>query len=508
MTGTGRVKGFATSAGPLVLTDGVTAPRNVEVIFDPDNPMLKKKVGAWIDTNAKELWELVQLALADQRTISYRIESQRRKGVDRTIAFVNLDHAKQVNRILAGLSTVGESTPMVMSHEAKTDPSEDPDQEHPSALGQNNSISKAEATALNPKVILEALAMARQNSFSTTVIDTIVGNALSAGATMVEVNAAGFNAQTGEGEYSEVPAINGRTAAIEERPWVALNSDGRPNPGSYMVSQASTAEQFALDHLIGLYSGKKSSIDVTDKMISQAASLAAELLKITDEVQVSITQGRPNRQKNSYPRALALVIDAVSKRYPAPLAPNAEDRTKWHGDIVAEASERFYGIMEVAHGRVPMSLQERTETTKTSDHPEEQPKLTTVAELNEKPAEAKLVEPAKVETSTPSVAVSAAAHALGAKIVSSNTEPAPVTHKVKGDEGFIAPSEDQISRVKGLCEKANLLGDIASIGNWLERTLGTRISRNTHAPALEAWLKRYESMDIELVRGEALPQVK
>ena len=63
MTGTGRVK--------EILRNGEA--KNVEIVFDPDNLQLKRKVSGFLDTSSTELWEYVQAAQKDQRDIAFEI---------------------------------------------------------------------------------------------------------------------------------------------------------------------------------------------------------------------------------------------------------------------------------------------------------------------------------------------------------------------------------------------------------------------------------------------------
>lgn len=466
-TGTGRIKEIAPRGKQA--EDG--SYRNYEVVFDPDNPHLKRKVYALLDTTAKELWDYVQAAQADQRDISYRIESQRKRNVDRTKKFDDLEHAEEVVRVLAAIDTV-------FSHEAKTNPKEDPTGDNPSALEQN--IPTALTTSPSPtgdlKTILLGLAAARAAGLPATTVDTLAGLALAAGASIDEVLGAGLE---GEGITRTPQAVNSRVAASEEKPWMAYNSDGRVNAGSYMVAHAATAERFALDHLIAVYSeGKKSNVDVSSEMIAQAASIALVLLELADEVQVR-TVGRIDRQKNSYNRSLSLVLDGVEKRYPAPVGGNNEAQQSWREQVVSEAAERLYGVLEVAQGRLPLSEAERQTTTAAA--PAKAPNRGSAEEL----LTAELG--ARIENSVPANAV----------IFSEGSIPA-------GEEGFIEPGKDLIERVRALCVEADVAGDAKAVSDWLERTTGARTTRRIHAPVLEAFLTHYEQAGPQVVRAEVL----
>lgn len=483
MTGTGRIKQITKKDDS----------RNAEIEFDPDNPNLKRKVAGFLDTTSLPLWEHVQAAHKDQRTIEYRIESQRKRKVDRTIPFDDLVATEDIVRILAAVDGI-------RSSEAVTNPAEDPNDGRVPATEEDRVVNNVVTGAsISPAQALSALARARQEGLSENVIDSLVAHALVSGADFDEVTNAGFS---NEEENEQVPTIRGRVAAQEERPWVVLNSDGRLNLGSYMVTHAATAEQFALDHLLGLYSqGKKSNVDVSDKMIAQAASLAFELLKIADEVQNSGTKAKANRQKNSYGRALGLVLDAVGKRYSAPIGENDKVKlSEWYNQVVEEASERLYGVSEVAQGRIPMSLEERA-SNQASESKEGAPKTELKQTTEERVVNQVVKEP---ENNAPSDRVASAAEALGAKVIPAN-KPAETPKSVAIESELTPASPEQIARLKAICEKAGVMAHSSKISDWLEKTLGVRIARQADAFVLEEWLVKYEALPAEVIFKEVVP---
>lgn len=468
-TGTGRIK----EINPRGKASPDGTYRNVEVVFDPDNPALKRKVYALLDTTAKELWDFVQKAHADQSDVAFRIESQRKRNVDRTKKFEDLIHTEEVVRVLAALDNV-------FSHEAKTNPKEDPTNDgNPSALTQDIAATKAAASSggssVSPALAVKALADARRAGLPAGVIDAVAALALASGASIADVQSAGFDAQ----DTPAAPALaNVRIAASEEKPWIAYNSDGRINAGSYLVAHAASAERFALDHLIKVYSeGKKSQVDVSAEMIAQAASIALVLLEASDDVQVRATGGRADRQKNSYNRAMNLVLDAVEKRYAVPVGGNDQARADWYEAVVAEAAERLYGVLEVAQGRLPKPEAERTA----------------------------VAAPAPVQAAP-------AAEPVGESVLESvfgaTSEVVPgfkaPTFPADTDPDFVAPDADLIGRVRDLCVAADVAGDAMAVSNWLERVLGVRATRKVHGPVLEAFVAFYEQAGSAQVRAEVL----
>jgi hypothetical protein len=471
-TGTGRIKEIVGRGKEN--EDGTY--RNVEVVFDPDNPLLKRKVYGLLDTNATELWAYVQAAHAEDRTVSYRIESQRRNGVDRSLAMGDLNSTEQVRRILAGVDGH-------FSHEAKSNPAEDPDNENPSALGQPVHHAPAAAPAAGPSAtpdrVLAALAQARHAGMPDVTIDTIAGQALAAGATIAQVQTAGFDTTA-----DTSAARDGHTAfASEEKPWMVWNSDGRVNYGSYAVARAAEAEQFALDHLIEVYTPAKSktTIDVTETIVAQAAAIALQLLDLADKVQVAAYGGgRPDRMKNSHARALGMVTDTVGKRHPVPVGGTEDAQAAWADLVVAEASERLYGLGEIAHGRTPKPLSERDDLRVTQG-----PAPVTVAAV----------------TADPVTPVAAALDMLGGQDI---TPFHTGTYPADTEPGFIAPDAAVIARLRDLCEKAQVAQDTRAISDWIEHVVGVRSARKVHAPVLEAFCTHYEQAGPVQVRVEVL----
>lgn len=387
--------------------------RNVEVVFNPDNPLLKRKVYGLLDTTSKDLWEYVQTAHKDQRTIAYRIESQRRAGVDRTLQMSELNATEQIRRILAAIDGV-------FSHEAKTNPAEDPSNENPSALDQP------------------------------------------AATTTTAVSGAGID-----------PAL-----LAEIKATLANVGTGFASPA---FTAAATAEQFSLDHLIDLYTPakSKSTIQVTDEIIAQAASVAHTLLGLADQVQVDAGVSPnigPDRNHPSYTPALNLVLDAVAKRHPVPIGGDPQTQEEWSGSVVAEASERLYGLNEIAAGRLPKPEAERAGTP-----------ATTAA--------------APTEPTAAPVTVQDVANTFHATEVASFNA-GTIPHE--GEPGFVAPTDDIIGRLRDLCVTAHAADDTRAISDWIERTFGVRSARKVHGPALVAFCDHYEQAGPQQVRDEIL----
>lgn len=471
--GTGTIKEIVGRGTPA--QDGTY--RNVEVVFEPDNKLLKRKMYGLLDTSAAELWNLVQAAHADQRTVSYRIESQRMRGVDRTIPYGELNYTEQTRRILAGVDNV-------FSHEAKTNPKEDPSRDNPSALDQDVPARTVAAAggSVSPESALRALGAARAAGLSETVLDTLMAHALAAGASLNDAMSAGFDADTAK---NAAATRTSAAVASEERPWNHFNSDGRINLGSYAVTSAAKAEQFALDHLIRLYtpSTAKKPVAVSDEMIAQAAAAALEILKIADAVQAKTSGGRADRMKNSYLRALDLVCDAVDKRYDFPVGASSDAIDAWRTTVLGEAAERFYGIAEIAQGRLPKPEADRAAA---------EPIAVADTIVTDIPVDDEFIDESDFIDDEPAPAPAAPARPFHAG-----------KYPNADDAAFEAPGEDLIARLKTLCGDAGITDNPKTISDWMEATLGQRIARKVHAPVLEAFLNHYEAAGAATVRAEA-----
>lgn len=434
--------------------------RNMEIVFDPDNPLLKRKVYGLLDTTATDLWKYIQEAHADGRTVSYRIESQRRNGVERGTPIGELNPTEQIRRILASIDGV-------FSHEAKTNPAEDPSNENPSALTQNLAAVAPAVAGPTPDATIAAVRAAVAAGLPRGVVDALVAQALLAGVPADSLN--------------EAWGVGPRSDAAD------LNSEG--------VAQAAKAEQFALDHLIHLYTPVKSKdpVSVSDEMLAQSASVGLTLLGLADDVQVGSTHMmHPDRHAPSFARSLDLVIDAVAKRYPVPVGGNEQAQAEWRDAVIAEASERLYGLGRIAAGLLPLSEDERAG----------------------KPAPtAPTAPPVAVPESTPPAPQThddEAAVLEEFSLLKSASDIVPfVAPKMPLADApdFTMPSAELIGRLRTLCESANVTSDTAAISDWIERRTGVRSARKVHAPVLDDFCSFYESAGPERVRLEVMQRI-
>lgn len=466
-TGTGKIKNI-TNRGKAS-DDG--SYRNVEVEFTPDNPKLQHKVYALLDTTATELWNYIQEAHSANKDISYRIESQRRRAVARDIKFEDLKHSEQVVRVLAAIDNI-------FSHEAKTTPTEDPDSEAPSALHNNtaNSInSRSKNSGVSP---LEAIKSARQAHMPASIVDALIAAAILQGEKPEEAIAVGLEGT--DANKIDNTTIRGNSRAVEEKPWNEYNTDGRTNPGSYAVAHAATAERFALEHLIKLYSeGKKTNVTVNEDMISQSASIAIELLEIADDVQLDIV-GRKDRQKNSYNRALSLVLDAIEKRHNVPIGGDAQVQSEWRGLVLLEATERFKGVLYISEGVTPSAEDIIVPTADDDSVTSEQSEVTQDNDVG-----------------TDVLESSFNATELPADNGKSQTFIPSAKHPLEGEKNFTPPSAETIERLRIMCAEADVLDSPKLISDWLENNLGVRSARKAHYALVDEFLEFFDTYPSE-----------
>lgn len=444
--------------------------RNVEVVFDPDNPLLKRKVYGLLDTTAGELWSYIQQAQEDGRTVSYRIESQRRNGVDRGTPLALLNPTEQIRRILASIDGI-------FSHEAKTNPVEDPSNENPSALTQNLAPATASGTGVSVETATTALRDAVAAGMPQGVVDALAATALALGAPASVVL-----------EHLGAP--------------VSVSSDASARADSLEsveVERAAQAEQFALDHLIAIYTPAKSKepVSVSDEMLAQAASVALALLEVADLVQAKYADvPSARRASRSYAHALNLVIDAVDKRYPVPVGGNEQSQSEWREAVMDEVLERLYGLTQIALGKAPLSEEQR--------HASVQSAPVAVAEDAVPPAStapAASAEPAPSAEETILEEISLLKSSTDVRLFEPPDMPA------EGTPGFVMPDAAVVGRLRELCETANVTHDTKAISDWIERRLGVRSARKVHAPVLAAFCDHYEAAGPDQVRLEVLQAV-
>lgn len=125
-----------------------------------------------------------------------------------------------------------------------------------------------------------------------------------------------------------------RTVASEAKPWETLNTDGRPNMGSYEVGGALDVAK--LVHRLYLDEHHEPGTR------EQLNYLTVTLLCAVDEAQHRIT-GRTDRQAASHRHAYRAIVAALDA-YPVPWGADPDTRAAWYRALV----DRGAMLLEIA----------------------------------------------------------------------------------------------------------------------------------------------------------------
>lgn len=485
---------------------------NAYIVIKSSLAQVKKPVKGWL-AKSDPLYAVALAALESSREIEYRLESQRKRGVDRTIPIAELRPnmevaAQNTIMIVAGLD--GE-----LSKEAVTDPAEDPAEGgRIPATRQNNGPRQAAAPAptaaagpaLDKDAALTALATARATGMDEGVINAAAAFALMTGATAKQVKEAGFTAQraSNRGEVR-------RAFASEAAPHIAANSDGRTNLGSWQVGAAFSARRFARDLLAEAaqrsfdeYNAAVEAGEIDgEKMDAPAAINPAQVLAITkillelaDRVQVgAYGGGRPDRMANSHTRARTLVFDSIRSRNPIPFRTeevtaeeHAERTAAWRATVIEESIEEFRALVETSL-EIAEDLAADPEAATQAD--EQAPAAATQAD-------------------GPTAPVTPIEQAASSRAQQAERRRVPV----EGDEDFQAPDQDVMQRFGALASAAGFESKPGSpVQVYLMAKFGVNLARKVHGPALAKQVTWFETNGggakfRELVEKEVAAQPK
>ena len=273
----------------------ITVPKGVNARLEIKTEGFDHPQFGWTRTD-DPLYPKIVEAYESKADIQYRIESQRKRDIDRSLPIGPLreDMAlakKNTNKIFAALN--GEKT-----IEAVTSLSEDP--------APNGRIPAAEAPAAAPAAAPapEAQAPAQNNG-------------------------------------SSAPRRN--LQVEEEPPWAEYNSDGSVNFGSYSMQAAVGAELFVRKQLMA--NGEQPSAD-------RVLNVAISLLEISDKLQAYFTGKVKARKKGSHTRVRSIVYDTVENFFPIPVPDaNHDEWVKSVGRLSMERLKTVVAIFEQGAGR-------------------------------------------------------------------------------------------------------------------------------------------------------------
>lgn len=286
---------------------------------------LNYPVHGWIQVNdandptkKSEIFELVQKAYDNNEPVIYRIESQRKSKVDKTIPIQELRKTTEIAKentvpIMASLKLANSEAPVVFSVEAVTDPADDP--------------------AFSPGGRVSAMDVNRRNAQNNTQGNPAVQEPQQAPP---------------RGAYTQVP---GSMSAMEGKPWERMNHDGTLNIGSYSVLASGRTEHVVRKELV------KAGIPQLDenlapnpefnKLVSAYTIIA---LNIMDKIQQFVTKKNANRLSNSYTRARELVVDTLENVAPISAVEGENStmsRAEWYKVVGKVSMERFMTICRI-----------------------------------------------------------------------------------------------------------------------------------------------------------------
>lgn len=269
-------------------------------------------------TKKSEIFELVQRAYDNNEPVIYRLESQRKSKVDKTIPIQELRKTTEIAKentvpIMASLKLANSEEPAVFSVEAVTDPADDP--------------------VFSPGGRVSAMEVNRRNAENKTQAPTPVQEPQQAPP---------------RGAYTQVP---GSMSAMEGKPWERMNPDGTLNVGSYSVLASGRTEHVVRKELV------KAGIPQLDenlapnpefnKLVSAYTIIA---LNIMDKIQQFVTKKNANRLANSYTRARELVVDTLENVAPISSVEGENStmsRTEWYKIVGKVSMERFMTICRI-----------------------------------------------------------------------------------------------------------------------------------------------------------------
>jgi hypothetical protein len=288
-----------------------------DVYFKVEN--LKFPVHGWVGQD-DAVYELAKVSLLSKEPISFRIESQRKKKVDRTIPIAELRASTEMARenttpILAGINGV-------LSKEAITNPNEDPKPNPSGRLAATDDDMKSSNPAGGTSVsasaesILETLAdVAANETVADDIVAGIAAQALIAGASITEVQKVLAGNDRRDPSQPELKS----SFTVESPAWKDFNSDGRLNYGSFVIQSGVHVESFVRSQV----TKRLDPSLLNDPTVNDAVEyFSALVLAIADRVQVSVYgEGfRADRAAASHTKARSIVNDTINKYYDLPLS--------------------------------------------------------------------------------------------------------------------------------------------------------------------------------------------
>lgn len=303
----------------------------------------KQPVGGWVAINSPAFAE-AQKSLDEKSVVSYRIEVQRKPGIDRSIPIDDLrkdmaEASKNTKRVYAAINDVE-------TDEAVTSPSEDPNfGSRYKATGNesaaNSSSTGAQAAPVSEEAVLASLTALTGLNPTSDIVAAAIGSAIAAGVDPEKVFAA-VSVVPGHENAAERPERR-NSFSSEAASWKQFNSDGTMNLGHMRFSSGVSSESFVRVRL------HKAGLD--EEALADGVSYFTRLvLSITDRVQVK-TYGegyRPDRGAQSHARIRGIVYDTIENYAPLPYPATTNDPSKEIQQWVAKVGRLVYDRFIIA----------------------------------------------------------------------------------------------------------------------------------------------------------------
>jgi len=478
-------------------------PKSAKAMFTVE--WLKFPVGGWL-IKEEEAYKILQDAYAKGEEVEVRIESKRKKNIDRSLPISELrSTAEEAQKNTTSVVVAVNGT---YTSEALTHPSEDPatgdaQQALPVEAGARRPASSGGSAISADDALATLRTLATTREVSNSVVDAVAAAALIAGATPQQV----IEAST----VSQAQPAPQAGYSYEAPSYKEYNSDGRTNLGNYAVTAAVGAESFVTNTVREL-----TNDDPKHNVIEFYTQL---VLGVADRIQTSAYgEGfRLDRAANSHVRVRSIVYDVIRHEYKLPLAedgglPSFEAATEWVQNVGKRARARFLFAAQVAYNApginaILATLNEDATTAAPAVTPEPVAEVVAEPVVAEPVVEAPVVEEVTYVTDEPSLTAeeeeAAAAKAAPAPAKKAAAKAAPVAETAPATfsddlltfpaqilaPGAInaqnTPSEDTIEQFKdfvqegmGLTEKS----DIIKVGKLLAQTFGKSYNKAQNIP--------------------------
>lgn len=333
-----------TGTGAITAVEGATDDdkRNVRVVISPE--YLDRPVYAWVGKE-DPLFPIAMAALESTEPVQYRVESQRRKTVDRATPIQDLRAdtrvaSKNINRILAGLNGT-------LGLEAVTNPAEDPNTSGriPAINTTGGNSTPAPTTAvtspgavIDPDMLRQALNLAKKNNLSPAAVDV-----LSALAAIADPD---IKMEDRGGPTGPQVASGSSSRPREEPPYSVTDSDQGINFGSYAVAGSSKVLEWAHQYL----SAKAPHAVESPDFDEQVEHLAGLILALADVIQVRV-RGGGAAQRNAHSHAVCRqLVQAAIERDGLPLGQGESTANAWAGMLCDRISAHYESAARVAQG--------------------------------------------------------------------------------------------------------------------------------------------------------------